>query len=213
MTGKYNFKQCSIILLEELLNIREVRDMPVLAHWLEHKADIADHERQQLLILQEKLIKNLRNWNETELAYGFIAPLIDFIDYSSENRRFFAKRLLGSKIGNIELSGKPDGIIASGIRRPMQPYFCLHEYKKEDDSDGDPAGQALAAMLVAQEVNHHEYPVYGCYVRGGIWTFMALQGQEYSISHSYVATRDDIFDIFRILKSLKVIIEQMIKVT
>ena len=128
------------------------------------------------------------------------------VNFSGKNRKFFAERPLSATIDKIELNGKVDGLIASGRRVPKQPYFCLHEYKKEEDPDGDPAGQALAAMLVAQELNQHEQPVYGGYVKGCIWYFMALQRLEYTISYSYVATREDIFDIFRVLKALKAII-------
>jgi len=67
----------------------------------------------------------------------------------------------------------------------------------------------LAAMLVAQEQNHHDQPVYGCYIKGSVWYFMVLQGVEFSISNLYAATRDDIVEILRILKALNLIIDQM----
>ncbi|MEM7534533.1 MAG: hypothetical protein AAF639_20295 [Chloroflexota bacterium] len=209
MTTKYAFKQCSLNLLEELFDVREVPDMPILRSWLAQKVEITETERQELVHLQKELVHNFRDWNETELAYGFIAPLINLVNFSSENRKFFAERPLGATFGKIELNGKVDGMIASGRRVPKQPYFCLHEYKKEEDPDGDPAGQALAAMFVAQELNQHEQPIYGGYVKGSIWYFMVLQGLEYSISHGYLATREDIFDIFHALKSLKTMIELM----
>ncbi|MEM7538124.1 MAG: hypothetical protein AAF639_38505 [Chloroflexota bacterium] len=66
-------------------------------------------------------------------------------------------------------------------------------------------------MLVAQEINKHEYPVYGCYIKGNIWYFMVLQGMEYSFSNGYIATREDVFEIFRMMKALKAIIAEMIQ--
>jgi len=39
---------------------------------------------------------------------------------------------------------------------------------------------------------------------------MTLQGKEYCISNGYMATRDDIFDIFRILKTLKQIVIRLV---
>jgi len=107
------------------------------------------------------------------------------------------------------MGGRPDGMIASGFREPEKPYFCFQEYKKERDPDGDPAAQALAAMLVAQEISEHSHPIYGGYVRGSLWSFMTLQGREYCISDPYVATRDDVFDIFRMLKSLRQIVTDL----
>jgi hypothetical protein len=62
-------------------------------------------------------------------------------------------------------------------------------------------------MLVAYEHNLavpelKEKPIYGAYVIGRHWYFVILQGREYAISDSYVATREtDLYDIFRILKA------------
>jgi hypothetical protein len=36
---------------------------------------------------------------------------------------------------------------------------------------------------------------------------MVLREQQYAISSPYIATRDDVFDIFRILKALKEMID------
>ena len=69
----------------------------------------------------------------------------------------------------------------------------------------------LAAMLVAQELNEHKHPIYGCYVKGVIWYFVVLQGKEYAISLPYVAVREDIFAIVSILKALKPIIRDLIQ--
>jgi len=60
--------------------------------------------------------------------------------------------------------------------------------------------------LVAQELNKNQHPIYGCYILGRDWFFMVLQGRQYAISEVYAATKEDIFDIFRILKGLKAII-------
>ena len=125
------------------------------------------------------------------------------VNFASKQSNFFAERPLSGLVENVEMSGKPDGIVASGFREPKTPYFCIQEYKKYKDPEGDPAGQALAAMLVAQELNTHRFPVYGAYIIGYDWCFMALRGKQYAISPAYVATRNDVFDIFRILKVLK----------
>jgi len=110
----------------------------------------------------------------------------------------------------LELNGRPDGMIASGRRLPNKPYFCFQEYKREIDPNGEPAGQVLAAMLVAQELNEYEHPIYGCYVKGRLWVFLVLQGRQYSLSAGNVATQDDIFTIFKVLRGLKPIIRELI---
>ena len=158
----------------------------------------------------EKLLLNAHDWNETELAYNFIGPVMALVNYTSEAFNFFAERLVSGVVEGFEMSGKPDGMIASGFREPKMPYFCFQEYKKDQDPEGDPAGQVLAAMLVAQVLNEHHHPIYGGYVKGRDWFFMVLRGKQYAISEPYIATRDDVFDIFRILKALKAIIADLV---
>ncbi|MEM7127908.1 MAG: hypothetical protein AAF702_16360 [Chloroflexota bacterium] len=109
----------------------------------------------------------------------------------------------------IRLFGKPDGIIASGRREPEKPFFAFQEYKRQLDPNGDPAGQALAAMLVGQSLDERVKPLYGCYVVGYDWRFIVLEEKQYAISQSYPAITDDIFDIYRILKSLKSIVIEL----
>ena len=87
----------------------------------------------------------------------------------------------------------------------------FNEYKKDTDSEGDPVGQALSAMLVGQVINEKKRPIFGCYVIGQSWNFIVLQGSEYAISATYSASRPDIFLIFNILKKLKTYIEQFVE--
>jgi hypothetical protein len=205
------FAECTLAKLDDTFGLEQVRQNAVLDEWLKGQSEMSDFERQVLLALQEKLIICADDWNETELAYNFIGPVISFVNYTSKKCNFFAERPFGGVVEGIEIRGKPDGMIASGLREPKKPYFCFQEYKKEKNPEGDPAAQVLAAMLVAQEINGHCRPVYGCYVKGRDWFFMILQGKAYAISEPYIATRDDIFDIFRILKVLKQIIFSFIE--
>jgi hypothetical protein len=117
---------------------------------------------------------------------------------------------LAVTIGDYELSGRVDGMIATGFRNPKKPYFCMNEYKRATDPNGDPQGQALIAMLVAQQLNENRKPMLGCFIVGSRWCFMALVGKEYAISHSFSFDDDDIFDIFRILKGLRHQIEALL---
>ena len=73
---------------------------------------------------------------------------------------------------------------------------------------GSPNAQALISMLVAQDINADGFPVYGCYITGRHWYFMALNENKYAISKSYSADDDGIFDIFRIMLGLKFIIHK-----
>lgn len=207
-----SFKEWTLSKLDRTFALEQVPSHPILDAWLNAKAiAVSAFEQQVLLTMREHLQRNVYDWNETELAYNFIGPLIMLVNYTTKHSNFFAERAFGGVVDGIAMEGKPDGMIASGVREPETPYFCFQEYKKEKDPEGDPAGQALAAMLVAQECSEHQRPLYGCYVVGRDWFFMVLQDREYCISEGYMATRDDIFDIFRVLKSLKHIIQSFIE--
>ncbi len=205
-----NFRDCTLAYLDETFDLKQIFDSAELAGWLNQENHISDFDRQILIRFQKKLIRNVHDWNESELTQNFIGPVFALVDYTTEYFNFFAQRSFSGKIRDIEMTGKPDGMIASGFRIPGKPYFCFQEYKKERHPEGDPAGQCLAAMLTAQELNQHQHPVYGAYVIGADWHFMTLGGNVYAISSAYVATKDDLFDIFRILKSLKEIVMNLI---
>ena len=135
-----NFRDSTLAQLEKMFGLEQVATLPALDAWLKSDAAIADFERQVLLTLREHLLLNAHDWNETELAYNFIGPLIAFVNYSTKKFNFFAERMFNGTVDGIEMGGKPDGMIASGFREPERPYFCFQEYKKDQDPEGDPAG-------------------------------------------------------------------------
>ncbi len=206
-----SFRDCTLHSLEKTFGVEQVDTLPALGAWLNGPAEISDAERQTIAFFQKHLTMSGYDWNETELAYNFIGPMMGLADFVTKQFNFFAERLFGGCVDDIEMSGKPDGMIASGFREPERPFFCFQEYKKQKDPEGDPAGQALAAMLVAQELNEYRHPIYGAYIIGADWYFMALQGKQYAVSTAYVAARDDVFDIFRILKVLKQLIDECLR--
>jgi hypothetical protein len=82
----------------------------------------------------------------------------------------------------------------------------LHEYKRSVENQGTPDAQVLAAMLVAREQNQNKLPIYGLFVVGLDWYFIVLKNNEYCISRTYHADNEEIFAIFKMMKSLKQII-------
>jgi len=77
----------------------------MLAEWLESQADVSGFERQTLENLQQKLIVHVHDWNESELAFRFIGPLMALVDYEEEKFDLFTQRSFSGKIGDIESSG------------------------------------------------------------------------------------------------------------
>lgn len=204
-----SFRDCTLTFMDRVFKMRQLDTVPALEEWLNTANDISDFERQNLLHYQKLLRFNVHNWNEAELDVHFIGPIFSLVDFSSYDFNHFSQREVSGTVDNYFLSGKPDSMVASGRREPEKPYFAFQEYKRELDPDGDPAGQALAAMLVGQQMDEVQKTMFGCYVVGSIWKFMALDThRKYAISQDFSATDDDIFIIFRTLKNLKQIVIQ-----
>jgi len=210
---KVNFKDCDRLFLEKTFQLIQLDDFGLINNLIDAilHYSISDNEMWLLNSLQSKLKYRADDWNEQELIESFIAPLLSIIDFNTKTYGLFSERLLKAAIGDYELSGYPDAIVAKGRRAPETPYFCFNEYKKEKDSSGDPQGQCLAAMLVAQELNNNTKPIYGVVVKGINWYFMVLRGKEYAISNAYKATDEELFEIVKLLKHLKTIIEEYVK--
>ena len=199
-----NFREWTLDKIEDIFQLYEVNTLPILEKILSFEFTLSDYQKTYLSALS----KNYKlfggdDWNEVELENKFISPLIVFSEIDNKQFAYFLERELQATIGEYELSGKVDGMIATGYRKPKMPYFCLNEYKRQTDPNGDPRGQVLIAMLVAQQLNANKNPVFGCYIIGSSWYFVALQENQYAISNVFTATDEEIFDIFRILKGLK----------
>jgi hypothetical protein len=209
---KTNFRDWTIEKIEECFNLKQVFKHPLLQRLRDFEYELSAFEKYYLESLQENyVLYGGEDWNEAELESKFISPLIVSSKIDNHTFGYFLERDLAATIDDYELVGKVDGMVATGFRRPKKPYFCVHEYKKESDPSGDPRGQVLIAMLVAQEMNQDGKPIYGLYVVGKVWRFIVLEGKNYSFSKTYVADEEDIFLIFKVLKALRYEIEQMIK--
>ena len=198
-----SFNDCSLSYLAKTFALKRLLRSPDLDAWLAQTEELTVREKENLQALQELLQFNILSWNEQELALHFIGPIFSLAIFSTEQFNLFAERYIEAIVGEIKLSGKPDGLIATGYFEPEKPFFCFQEYKKEIDNSGDPLGQVLAAMLVGQQLNQDSQLMYGCYVIGRNWHFVTLHEQSYSISQAFEATTPELFDIFRILKALK----------
>ncbi len=208
-----NFKNCSRLMLEETLDLVQLDSMEILDNWINQSNNqtITEFETQYLNRIKDRLIYRADDWNEQELIENFIAPVFSLIDFNTKEYGYFSERMIKAVVDNYELSGSPDAIIAKGRRIPKIPYFCFSEYKKEEETKGDAKGQCLAAMLVAQELNYNERPIYGVVVKGKMWEFLVLKGKEYAISKSYNSTDEELFEIVKLLKHLKTIIDEYVK--
>jgi hypothetical protein len=206
-----NFREWNLGKVEDVFGLKQVRKLSILEELLAYEYQVDDYEKRYLSHLSESYVfLGGDDWNEVELENKFISPMIVFSDIANEKYSYFLERELTFILDNYELIGRVDGMIATGFRSPKVPYFCLNEYKRQTDPDGDPRGQALIAMLVAQQLNDNRKPIFGSYIIGRDWYFMVLVGKEYAISKDFSCVANEVFDIYRILKGLSVQIEKLI---
>jgi hypothetical protein len=208
---KSNFREWTSDKIDETFGTYQVFESQLLDSWLSFQCEIEDSDKKTIAKLQKPLIKGSIGWNEFELENKFISPIFMLAELDGDNFGYFLERELKGIIDDYELSGKVDGMIAMGVRSPKKPYFCLNEYKRQTDPDGEPQGQALIAMLIAQQENTVEMPIYGCYIIGRDWFFMVLEGKKYAVSKTFKADDEEVYEILRILKGLREIVMNHLK--
>ena len=201
------FRDWTLTRLDKAFGLRQIWECSLMKKWVNQEIEIDDFEKKSLINLQKSLIRGGRAWNEVELENKFITPVIMTANIDDEQMGYFLERRLSGIVGDYELSGIVDGLIATGFREPNIPLFCLHKYKRSIDNQGSPDAQVLAAMLVAKEQNNNKKAIYGVFVVSLDWNFIILNGSEYFISKTYHADDEEIFAIFKMIKVLKKIIE------
>lgn len=201
------FKDWTLNRLDKALGLKQIWQSDLLDNWLNYPCEINEVEKNSLLKLQKNIVRGGQCWNEVELENKFISPLFVLADIDDEQIGYFLERPLSAQIGDYQLSGIVDGMIATGFREPDIPFFCMHEYKRSVENQGMPDAQVLAAMLAAREINQNHNLIYGLYVVGLCWHFLVLENNDYCISRTYSADSDDVFVLFKMLKNLKQLIE------
>ncbi len=196
--------------VEEMFNIQEVKQLPLLSEWLSASPVANDKIDFILDKFSAHLLQKAHIWQEDELKMFFIGPLIEMAEIGTEVFQAFTQRFFSIKFQNEEIGGKVDFMIAKGRKNPKQPYFCIHEYKQEANTSDDALGQLLIAMVAAQSLNEIKHPILGAYVIGRYWFFVTLEDNKYAKSISYDASSNDIFQIFAILQKSKEIITRYI---
>jgi hypothetical protein len=212
---KKNFDSWNFEEVEDTFGLTRNRaDFKPLSSWLKSDHKQTELQKMTMSALRYQIQENVDTWNEDELKFFFIGPLVAMVGYDIVNYKGFTQRPMSAKFEElgIETSGRVEFLLARGRQNPKQPYFCLHEYKQENRRDNDPLGQLLVSMVVAQTKNENNIPIYGSYVSGRNWFFVVLFEKEYSVSRAYDATQEhDFLQIFNCLSDLKVIIPKLMQ--
>ncbi len=204
------FSKWTVPDIEEEFQLTLDPDFQELRSWLQEVSEATPDEIAHLQQLSQKLALRVRDWNEEELKVSFIALILDMIDfYDAAYRPFMEREVSVEYAENKKLWGIVGFLVAQGKHAPKEQFFFIHEYKKQLDTSNDPLGQLLAEMVAAQTINQHPHPIYGAYIIGRHWYFVILDGNVYSESLAYDATKDEIMTIFGILRHTKEIIHQL----
>lgn len=229
----YTFASINRDQVKKLFNLTQYFEpIQLFKQWVAKSNDFEVEELEKAILLpkQRKLLRNGEAWNEQELYVKFITFLIETIDFDMDELdvHSFSERNLSKKLANITLQGRVDWMVASGNYEPKQPFFFIHEYKRGLEGSGDPVGQLLTTMCVAQILNkepkkptlfdpnpvsYQDLPIYGCYVVGKFWYFVILENHDYYISRAYDATDEGkLYEILKLLKAQKqMIIDRLTK--
>jgi hypothetical protein len=176
----------------------------MLSEWLSATTDLDAMEFRFLEEARIDLLDNTDYWNEEELKMHFISVIMRIVRFQSPFKVYYNREIEAEK-GDFLIKTEADMLVSKGIGDLIEtPYFSLHEYKREKKYSGDPIGQMLGGMLIAQVRNNDRKPVYGCYVQGRYWYFAVLQGTEYVISNSLNSTEiEDAQQIIAVLREIQ----------
>lgn len=199
--------------------LKRLNRCSLLEKWMEAKYSLTDFEQTYLEMFRTHAEQNITAWNEAELRAKLIDPMTMLVNFDSKKYLVaaFSERNLQTQLQKTTLKGKVDWMVATGKNAPRNPFFFIHEYKKESGGSEDPLAQLLAAMLAAQTLHQtppipnllipkpiHYYkdiPLYGCYIIGRNWFFVTLHKREYCVSNAFNATEQE--DMQRIICLLK----------
>jgi hypothetical protein len=183
---------------------RVYENFPLLDNWLIVTNDLSQKDIEELEYRRWQLVRKASAWNEETLKMKFIAFILDLVRYDSDTLEGIFDAELKGTVKGQKLSIIADYALATTTYDLIEaPYFYFHEYKPRKKAK-DPIAQLLLAMLIAQEKNEHQRPLYGCAVIAENWYFMVLDGTIYCVSNGYIAANaDDLQTILLILRKFK----------
>jgi hypothetical protein len=192
------------------LEINLKGECTTLEKWLNTTSTFTDAETQFLEELYLDVQTDGNYWNEEELKIEMIGLMFRIAKVKVPNKiKVFYERDIAAIVEGYNLAVKADCLVAMPLpyNTPKTPYFFLQEYKKGRGEAKDPEAQMLTAMLIAQERNQDNKPIYGSYLFGSRWRFTTLIGKTYCTSREFNAEEKvDFLQIIFILRNLKQVI-------
>lgn len=158
-------------------------------------------------------------WSEGDIKLKLLGPMIVVADIDNEKFSTFSEISVKAALKtvnneSINVSGRPDLMIATGEFSAKQPYFCMQEYKPKKKGS-DPRGQTLIALMTARQLNiegkNPQKVLYGAFTVGRDWTFITVEGNEYAVSQGFFLDQEaDIYEVVARMRVLRKIIDENI---
>jgi hypothetical protein len=201
----HNYSEADLILLFNLNRITE-EYTPLMQEWTNATTTLTEFENTLFQRIRLRAKREILGWQEEDLKMKFIAYVLELANLiEDEHFQSYFEKTVSTTLDGHFLKTKTDFMLAKGILdKPQQPYFHFQEYKPHKKPVGDSMAQLLEALLIAQEINQHKFPMYGCEVMGKYWSFVILEGKTYCLSASYDCTKqEDLLKIISMLREFK----------
>jgi hypothetical protein len=194
-------------IIAEVFGIVRTTNCEVLQDWISATYTLTKEENNMLDKIYDEIAEDGDYWNEEELKIKAVGLLFFLADITVKNKiKVFYERPLAAVIKGYSVSVVVDCMVATPMifNSPKLPYFFLQEFKKGKGEKKDPEAQMLSAMLIAQEKNKDDKPIFGGYLVGSNWRYATLVGQNYCLSRQFDATnKSDLLQIVCVLRKLK----------
>jgi hypothetical protein len=206
-----NWREGDLIATFKLRRRSEVvAQTPLLQEWLDVSPPILKpHEQYILEEILEEAAKSIKSWSEEDLKMKFIAPVLRLGHFKDDDTVIgFFDRTISATVEGIPLTVRSDFMYAQGTYDVFRtPYFHFQEYKPHKNPTGDSMAQLIEAFLISQVNNNNHKPLYGVEIIGAHWTFVIMDGKNYSVSRDYEAIHKvDLLSIIAILRKFRVIL-------
>ncbi|TAE02767.1 MAG: hypothetical protein EAZ97_02265 [Bacteroidetes bacterium] len=173
MEKSYNFSTIKFSDLQEIVNIRPKRNLAKFEEWFSYPYPISESEISFLDNLIERHALYLFSYQEEDLKMKFLSPILNQVNFMTENFHDWYDSSISAIINGVELKGYTDFMVATGIKTPKKPFFFIQEFKPTQ-ADKDVEDQLLAEMLVAIEKNKTTI-MRGSYIIGRNWYFVIVE--------------------------------------
>jgi hypothetical protein len=200
-----NWSEAELVLQFNLKRV--TKSTALMQEWLEVGFPQLDALEQQLFDRKlNEASDKIAGWSEEDLKMKFIAFILELGHLKDENGIIgFFDKLIWATVEGIQLKVKSDFMLAKGyLDLHQNPYFHFQEYKPHKKPTGDSMAQLIEAFLIGQAKNEKPIPLYGVEIVGETWRFVIMDGKEYCISPTFVATeKDDLLKIIAMLRKFK----------